>query len=211
MSGSGTGGAGVYGSLTAAQVAGLFHPGYASGTFIGLRDVGAATASTYAADTLYAFPMPIYSRMTVDQLSINCTTGVASCLGRLGVYDTVNGAPGNLLGTTGDIDLSTIAVKDAALSASAVLSPGLVWFAALFNGAAQCTGYQTNGTIASPINDYLGGATSSFIFSGSASGRNLRFQRTAAATFASGLPTTFGAGARGGGSPSAPIITARVA
>jgi hypothetical protein len=205
MSGSvfGNGGISRYGAAT------LFHPGYVSGTFIGLRDVGVPNAGTYAADTLYAFPMPIYSPVTIDQLTINCTTGVASCLGRLGVYNTVSGAPGSLLCTTGDIDLSSTAVKDAALSAAAQLPIGLVWVAALFNGLAQCSGYQTNGNIASPLNDYLGGADSRFIFSPTAVYRNQRFQRTAPATFASGLPATFGAGTRGNGL-SAPIIVARV-
>jgi hypothetical protein len=198
------------GGISRAAAATLFHPGYASGTFIGLRDIGAPAATTYAADTLYAFPIPIYSPVTVDQLTINCTTGVVACLGRMGVYSHASGAPATLLATTGDIDLSTIAVKDAALAASALLPVGLVWLAALFNGAAQASGYLTNGTTATPVNDLFGGAASSFITASTASGRNTRFVRTAAATFASGLPATFGAGTRGAGSPGAPIITARV-
>jgi hypothetical protein len=198
------------GGISRSGAATLFHPGYASGTFIGLRDIGAPTAGTYAADTLYAFPIPIYSPVTVDQLTINCTTGVVACLGRLGIYSHASGAPATLLATTGDIDLSTIAVKDAALAASALLPVGLVWLAALFNGAAQCSGYQFNGSVASPITDYLGAADSRYIYSGTAVYRNLRFQRTAAAPFGAGLPTTFGAGTRGSGTPAAPIIVARV-
>jgi hypothetical protein len=201
-------------TVFAAADAGIaaLHPGYAAGTWIGSRIVAPTAITNYVANTLYAAPFVVFSPVRLDRLSINCTTGVASCLGLIGIYghDAAARAPGALLGTTGNIDLSTAAMKEADLTAPVLAPPGIIWFAALFNGLAQCTGFSTNNAQSEPINELIGYPNSSGIATSTAANRQGRIQR-ASVTFASGLPAAFGAATRSSASPTTPVIMARVA
>lgn len=192
-----------------AQVGGMLHPGYAAGTWIGLRGIVAGAAHTYVADTLYAAPFPVLRTVAVNRLCINCTVGVASVLARLAVFAGAGRQPGTRLGATADIDMSTAGAKEADLPATIVLPPGLHWLVAQFNGAAQATGYTVDSTGSEPIMDALGWPVATGQVSSVAAGRHTRV--TSAAAYAGGMPAAFGAATVGVGGIASPIIMARVA
>lgn len=192
-----------------AQVGAMLHPGYAAGTWIGLRGTVNGGAYTYAADTLYAAPMPVLRRVRLDRLFINCTVGVASVLARLAVFDDAGRQPGAKLAETAAIDMSATGGKEADLTAAIVLPPGIHWFVAQFNGAAQATGYTNNNNTSETMMDYLGWPLATGQTASAGTGRHTRV--TSAASYAGGMPAAFGTPTFGTAAVATPIIMARVA
>lgn len=93
------------------------------------------TAVLTVLDVLYAVPMYIPSRITLDKLSINVTTGQTGGVGFLAVYKDSNGTPGARVAVTAQLDCSaTAVVSSAALGVS--LEPGWYWLASTFSASS---------------------------------------------------------------------------
>lgn len=183
--------------------------GYRSGSFIGERGSSIATSQAVVADTIYAHPVRIRAPVTIDQLAMRIGTGVGSTNGKMGVYAHAGTAPGALIAAcSGTVDMSGSGPVTDSFSSNPTLLPGIVWFAAIFDGAAQPCTYNANSSDPQFLSELMGGATSDWVASATAAGRTMRV--TASGTYASGLPASFGSPTFGTGFPGAPVITARV-
>lgn len=136
---------------------------------------GATGTITGAADRLDLFPWTCRRTVTIDAVSLNCTTGVSSALAKVAVYSSdANGRPNTLLFETSDADLSTTGVKD--LAASYTFISGITyWFAVRTSSTAVLSSWQAGSTP-----DINGGAVST---------ASRRIIRRASATYASAAPS----------------------
>lgn len=172
------------------------HPGYASGRYY-WEAPDAISNSNADADTVYAYPLIVYSPVSVAAIAVNTsdagTGGVINF--RSGVYEAVNGLPGDLLYTSASTVFSTTAsaINDGALT-SATLQPGAYFAAVLFSATA--------GTVAaSDTNRNLAWLLGSQRISATGVANAVAIRRTASQSFALGLPATFGTVTRGGQVP----------
>lgn len=90
-----------------------------SGDYV-LTTIGAGAATgTLAgvADRVDLFPFVPRADLSIDRLSVNVTTAVASALGKIVLYaSNASGQPAGLLAETGTLDLSTTGVKEATVA-----------------------------------------------------------------------------------------------
>jgi len=110
------------------------HPGYLADRWYGSSAVALAGAAVVA-DLTRAFPVQIFSAITIDSLGLNITTGNAGANTQLAVYSNVNGRPGVVLGNTGNISVAATGFQSGALGASLALSPGIYWLLSNFDTA----------------------------------------------------------------------------
>jgi hypothetical protein len=95
-----------------------------------------ATANAYSLNTVYYAPTMLRAG-TIDSISVEVTTGQASGIIRLGIYNDSAGIPGTLVAEAGSTaDASTTGAKT--LSITAVLpANGPYWFASVNQGSAS--------------------------------------------------------------------------
>ena len=90
-----------------------------SGDYV-LTTIGAGAATgTLAgvADRVDLFPFVPRADLSIDRLSVNVTTAVASALGKIVLYaSNASGQPAGLLTETGTLDFSTTGVKEATVA-----------------------------------------------------------------------------------------------
>jgi len=90
--------------------------------------VPSTSTAAAAANRLYASPFPITQLRTADRIGFFNTSALAGKKGRLGIYsDNGFAYPGALLLDAGEVDLTTAAQKDIAISQT--LPPALYWLA----------------------------------------------------------------------------------
>lgn len=79
---------------------------------------GAATGTLAGvADRMDLFPFVPRADLSIDRLSVNVTTAVASSLGKIVLYaSNASGQPAGLLTETGTLDFSTTGVKEATVA-----------------------------------------------------------------------------------------------
>lgn len=96
------------------------HQTPAAGSYITTTTTGMGGATgTIAgvANQIDIFPFIPRADLTIDRLSVNVTTLVASALGKIVVYDAdANGLPNNLIVETATLDFSTTGIKEATVS-----------------------------------------------------------------------------------------------
>lgn len=86
-----------------------------------------AMAGGLTDDYMYLVPIFISEDMTFDNIAIEVTTAAAAATVRLGLYDSVDSVPTNLIADFGTVDASTTGVKEKAISQA--VSKGLIWAA----------------------------------------------------------------------------------
>lgn len=84
------------------------------------------TVSTIAANRLYACPHVITRKSTIDRIAFHVNIEVAGSHCRLGLYDSDNVHPRNLLLDAGVVDTDTTGFKAVVIDRQ--LNPGLYWF-----------------------------------------------------------------------------------
>ncbi len=83
---------------------------------------------------IYAVPFIVPVEQDFDEILINCSSGVANAVGRLGLYDDDGDCyPDNLLHGTAELDFSAAGDKSEAIVET--LTPGLYWLAILIGTA----------------------------------------------------------------------------
>ena len=118
------------------------------------NSVGAQTVFTIIVNTLYHFPMHVATQITLDQLALEVTTGVASTNIRMGIYDAnASWQPVNLVVDAGTVATATTGVKTVAVTNA--LSPGryLLVFVSDGGPALRIISLGVNGA---PLLDTLG-------------------------------------------------------
>lgn len=107
----------------------------ASGAFVTAHVNGTATATLAAASNRMDFYPFIPARtITINELAIDVTTGVASSLAHAGIYSDSSGVPGSLIvGTSSTLDCSTTGVKNQAVSSTTLTAGTIYWLAVLTN------------------------------------------------------------------------------
>jgi hypothetical protein len=154
-------------------------PGLAAGTFITNAVNGLALGTTAGvAGRLEMSPFIPSRTITIDRLSIEVTTAVASAQARVGIYGTTaGGLPGDLLTGQGTLlDCSATGAKGSDIAGGLTLQAGTVyWLAAHSSSTATLRALAVGGLL--PLGNPETGTTHN-------SGRR------ASVTFASGLPTT---------------------
>ena len=108
---------------------------------------GAATGTLAgAAARVDMFPFTARADNALTGLTLNCTTAVASALGKIAVYDSdANGRPNALITETADLDLSTVGTKTATVTLT--LRQGRTyWFGVRHSSTATISTWATNAT-----------------------------------------------------------------
>jgi hypothetical protein len=95
-----------------------------------------SVSGALTADRFYATPFYCPKAMTVDSISVNCTTLVAAGHLRVGIYNDTNGEPDGRLLDAGALDTSGTGVKTAATN-QALLGGTLYWLVALSEKATH--------------------------------------------------------------------------
>lgn len=191
-------------SAIASYINGLLpirHPGYVSGRWY--RGLWNATANGVVnADQLYAFPIVIPTAVTIQSLGIRCGTGAAGSNVKMGIYSNSNGAPGTLLHQLNSNPSTASSNTNATggFASNPTLQPGIYWLACIFSGTPTivCVG----GT--EPAMLWMMGVTDGSSLSTGNSGVT-----GTGATYAGGLPSSFGAATPTTG--SVPNVMFRVA
>lgn len=175
---------------------GLDHPGYVSGRcYSAQRGTLAASGAAVAADLLYAVPIYVAQRATISDLMLRVTTGVAGNA-KVGIYDSVAGGPGARLAELATpASTGTAATVVAALTANITLNPGLYWLAAIFSAAPSCTTISSSDQF---IVGLVGGTSAVDVFAASSSNAGVQ---GSGATYAGGLPASFGTSSPRGATP----------
>ena len=171
---------------TAAEIAALapigvhpIPPGAAAGEFV-TNAVAALAMGTVAgaANRLDLMPFIPTETITVDRLSLEVTTGVASAQARIGIYgSTATGAPGDLLTGQGTLlDCATTGEKASTISGGITLNAGTpYWLGVHMSSTATLRALAVGGMMPLGI---------------PATGTGLFTLRRASPAFASNLPTT---------------------
>lgn len=106
-------------------------------------------------------PLWVPHAVPIDRIGIEATSGVATSVTRLGIYDSdANDLPNARVGDYGTVDCSTTGAKE--LTISQVLAAGLYWMAGVQQTAASQTRGLTGSTIPVAATTLLG-STGSFI------------------------------------------------
>lgn len=125
----------------------LFHPRMilrSAGSYLACVGSGLTTVTgSLGTFTLANFIVPV-GGLTFDRISCEVTTAAAGATPRLGIYAaTSGGLPGSLVLDAGQIDASTIGLKEITISQT--LSGGRYFLMAAQQGSATCTFRAVNG------------------------------------------------------------------
>ena len=201
-------------ALSRAQVAALLTPGgvYRSAQRISLPMATTVVLNTaIAANTMYAFPIPMAAGASISGVAIQVGTAVAATSAKLGLaLSGPDGRPGPLVAeapTPVDMNSTALAELVALFTAPQFAPAGVVWGLCVFNGLAQpvTIGAFSSG---SQFVGHLIGAIS--INNYTAQGGTVRLTRTH--TYADAFPASLtGWTATAGANPSSPIMAAVVA
>ena len=120
-----------------------------------------ANSSAYS-NAIYLHPYIPAQSYTCDFIILNVATGQSGGLGKIGIYDHVNGLPENLIYESADIDCSTSGNKSLATSFDFVAGE-VYWIASNFN-VINISIKQLNTYARIPINTLSYGANPSYSF-----------------------------------------------
>jgi len=140
-----------------------------------------------SADLFVATPIYFGRPVSLDDIAVVVTAGVGGTSVLAGLYDDNDGRPDNLVAQcTGALSTAASVVVTGSFAAPYVTSAGLYWLALLFSGAPGIRGWPANGdnSLASII-----GAPGLYAISNGAAWAGF----SGVATFAGGLPASFGA------------------
>jgi hypothetical protein len=103
--------------------------------YIGTALGGGSSAFNFPVNRLVVFPIMVRQPVAIDRIGINVTTAEASSVIRLGLYENVDGAIGDLIIDAGTVNSSTTGSKTITISET--LDAGLVWGAAVFQNSTS--------------------------------------------------------------------------
>lgn len=162
------------------------HPGYVSGRFYSAQR-GLGGTIVVAADTLYAIPVYIAQRITIQALACRVTASAAGNV-KIGIYSNVNGAPGvKLTEVSTPPSTNSVAALSAALAANYIAAPGMYWMACIFSSAPTLSAISAADQYMSSV---IGSATAIEVFNATSSVAGVT---GTGATYTGGLPSSFGA------------------
>jgi len=95
---------------------------------------GVDAIDTQGKNTLVYLPFPVGQTTTFDRIGIYVGTGRADTNLRVGLYNTVAGAPSALLEDSGSLNGTTSATLQVT-TISRTLEPGLYWIAVVWQGS----------------------------------------------------------------------------
>jgi len=138
-----------------------FHPGWVSGRLYIPPNTGALSNNTFAANTIFIFPIYIPNPCTLAQMSINVNGAVALSSAELGLYTNNNGVPNALILDAGT--LSTVSTGQKNITGlTQALTPDWYWVAYWSSHALTCSGFAGNG-ISAVVNQGLQALTNGSI------------------------------------------------
>ena len=150
------------------------------------------------ANTLYAIPLWVARKITIDRMTINVTTLADGKVVRLGIYNNgVNLYPGTLLLDAGTVSTSTTGHK-VITGLSQALTKGLYWLVALSDGTPTLRNFSSA--------DFLWPILGQWVSAPDYASSNWTVTQAYGA-----LPSTFTAGGSAGPGDKAPRILVRVA
>ena len=123
---------------------------------------GPPSNSTAYINSIYLQPYIPGQSYTCDSIILNVNTGQSGGLGKIGIYDHVNGLPENLIYESADIDCSTSGIKSLTTSFDFVAGE-VYWMASNFN-VVNISIKQVNTIARIPINTLFYGASPSYSF-----------------------------------------------
>lgn len=135
-----------------------FHPGWVSGRMYVPPNTGALSNNTFAANTIYLYPIYIPNPCTLTQMSVMVNGFIAGAQIELGLYDNNNGAPGSLVVDAGTVSAASNGQKNATGIGQA-LTPGWYWIACWLSAALTTTGMGAN-ALSAVVNQGYGAITS---------------------------------------------------
>lgn len=129
--------------LTAANLkayVGGIYPHMGTGRYWGTPNTNALLSFAFSTGEMYFTPLWVPVAMTVDRISINVQSGIASGTHRLGIYSSnSNGVPSSLVLDAGTVATTASGVKEITISQA--LTPGVYWLAAVAQTAAATVYY----------------------------------------------------------------------
>lgn len=160
------------------------HPGYVSGLYYPVLASGAGSATTVTADVPYAHLMYIPVDVTIQELGLRVSTGVAGNV-KFAIYSNSGGRPanklydGNLTPSTGSSSSNVVTT----FASNPTLTAGFYWAATIFSAAASIVPISTTDGVMTFLAGLASGASlSSNTFGVTGTGM----------TYAGGLASTFG-------------------
>jgi hypothetical protein len=130
-----------------------FHPGWISGRLYIPPNTGALSNNTFAANTIYLFPIYIPNPSTLAQMSVNVNGFVAGSQIELGIYTNNNGVPDALILDAGNVASTSNGQKNITGLTQAI-GPNWIWVAYWSGHAVTCSGFAAN-ALASVVNQGL--------------------------------------------------------
>lgn len=119
--------------------------------YSGVVNQNAYTTATAQFNNLFAYPVTIGGSGFIDRIAFEVTTGVATSVGRCGIYRATskfNIYPSERIVDGGEQDCSSAAIKSSTVSV--FLAPGLYWFV-IHTGVASPTVRAGSAAANSPI------------------------------------------------------------
>lgn len=195
----------IRGAMAAAMSLG--HPGYVTGRRYAIPITGAGVGGAVVADTLYAFPIPVFGPAVMSGLSFRVATGVAAVTARMALYSNVAGLPGDLIAEcTNDVDCSTTSDEGIGTFASSLSLDGdMYWGAVAYSGLAQPT-QAPAAAGGGGLTYYIGASVSNNLFTGTPVCRIAATNPVTYTTGAPFMPATFGPVAYGTALPGSTQI-----
>jgi hypothetical protein len=160
---------------------GIGRPDLASGRYLVMPSFGALGTATLSANTMGATPVYVKKRTTFSHISF-APTSSSSISYRLGVFANSGSDPGALIAGSGvevtGVTVAAATTTDVAFSSPLTLDPGWYWLVVLANGSSTVSAANSASTV---------------MWLGAGNLTQLGTRITGTQTYASGLPSTFGA------------------
>ena len=202
--------------VTRTQAAGISYPAtqLRSGQVVGLPTYGTASLVTaVAADTMYAYPIPIPASGVLSTINVQVGTLTAGVNGKLGIARPgPDGFPLTLLAECAapvDFNAAAGTVLAATITGGLPVGPSMLWGLFGANGAAQPALYLSFNTGAAAAGHLMGNTAMSGYTQAGASASVVRVSR--AHTYANAFPATLSGWSTNTAAPGSPILTATVA
>jgi hypothetical protein len=179
-----------------------------SGCFYAVAHTSAVSSIGPVADTLYAAPIYIAQRVSAAGVGVRVSTGAAGTAIKMGLYANSAGRPAGLLAAGGSVATTGTGDAFSAFPSNLAVAPGWYWIATILNGAPLV---QTIGGTTEHVIGQLTGSTSMQNVTQASATNSASGVIGSGATYAGGLPSSFGASTLATGSAGVPIGCIKIA
>ena len=133
---TGVGGNGATGPTGSTGPTGVAYPQIRTNQYYSHMWASPVSTSTTSANLMYAYPILVGETTTFTRIGTEITTGGAGgTVVRLGIYDSVDGVPTNLILDAGTIAADSVAEQEITISQQ--LTPGVYFLVHFSNGTPQ--------------------------------------------------------------------------